>query len=313
VIGRPVIHFSLDYRSMLLYSGGLALVVAGLVLLGYARVAARKNLAQRVDALLATLGRKDGFTSRWARRTPAIFRTAGRVSAGRGTATFARLMHLPPEFAADAILAFRIGLGLLGSAVLWVLASRAGTTLSPKLVILLMVCGGGIGWFGPTLLTNRLAARRLRQIEKDLPEAIELLIIGVEAGLALEDALDRVVSEMRRNRAAIAEEFALTLADMRILPNRETALANLAQRVALSSVRSVVTMLSQTMHYGTPLAQALHVAAAELRNDAMLRLEENVNKLTVTLTLPLVLFILPSILLIVGGPAVLKVIAEFAH
>jgi tight adherence protein C len=137
------------------------------------------------------------------------------------------------------------------------------------------------------------------------------LVISVEAGLALEDAINRIVGELRRSQPAMAEELALTGADLRILPSRDDALRRLAERVKLPSVHSVVITLSQTLKYGTPLAHALRVVAAELRNDELLKLEEQANRMPVLLTVPMIVFILPSIFLMIGGPAFLKVLDAF--
>ena len=111
----------------------------------------------------------------------------------------------------------------------------------------------------------------------------------------------------------MAEELELTGADLKILPNRDEALRRLADRVNLPSVNSVVTTLSQTLKYGTPLAQALRVVATELRNDGLLKLEEQANRMPVLLTIPMILFILPSLFLIIGGPAFLRVLDAFAR
>lgn len=173
--------------------------------------------------------------------------------------------------------------------------------------------GGIFGWFLPHIVIGRLLVRREQAIEKGLPDAIELLVISVEAGLALEDAIDRIVPELRHSRPIVAEELALTSADLKILPSRNVALHRLSARVAVPSVHSVVTTLSQTMRYGTPLAQALHVVAAELRNDALLRLEERANRMPVLLTVPMVVFILPSVFMIIGGPAALQLIDTLSH
>jgi tight adherence protein C len=131
------------------------------------------------------------------------------------------------------------------------------------------------------------------------------------AGLALEDAIDRIVPELRRSQPIVAEELALTSADLKILPSRDVALKRLADRIALTSVHSVVTTLSQTLRYGTPLAQAMRVVASELRNEGLATLEERANRMPVLLTVPMIVFILPSIFLIIGGPAALKIIDQF--
>ncbi len=116
---------------------------------------------------------------------------------------------------------------------------------------------------------------------------------------------------MRHSHPSLAEELALTAADLKILPSRDQALSNLADRVDVPSVRSVATTLSQTMRYGTPLAQALRTVASELRNDSLLALEERANRLPTLMTLPMMLFIMPTIFLIVGGPAALRLMDTF--
>ena len=133
------------------------------------------------------------------------------------------------------------------------------------------------------------------------------------AGLALEDAIDRIVPELRRSQPIVAEELALTSADLKILPSRDVALKRLADRIALTSVHSVMTTLSQTLRYGTPLAQAMRVAASELRNEGLVTLEERANRMPVLLTVPMIVFILPSIFMVIGGPAFLRLIDMIFH
>ena len=171
--------------------------------------------------------------------------------------------------------------------------------------------GAVFGWSLPHLVIDRLALHRRRSVAQGLADAIELLVISVEAGLSLEDAINRIIGELRHSQPAMADELALTGADLKILPSRDEALRRLAARVNLPSVQSVVVTLSQTLKYGTPLAQALRVVATELRNDDLLKLEEQANRLPVLLTIPMIAFILPSIFLVIGGPAFLKIMDQF--
>jgi tight adherence protein C len=149
-------------------------------------------------------------------------------------------------------------------------------------------------------------------VVEGLPEALELLVVCVEAGLAFEDSLDRIVGELQLSQPLLAGELQQLSADLKILSSRDEALRNLAERIQAPSVRSVVTTLSQTLRYGTPLAQALRVSAAELRNNALLDLEERANRLPTLLTIPMMLFILPTIFLIVAGPVALRLMDIFA-
>jgi len=164
------------------------------------------------------------------------------------------------------------------------------------------------GWFLPPLILRRLVKRRAKAAADGLPDALELLVVCVEAGLSLEDGIDRIIGELQRSQPALAAELALTSADLKILPSREQALANLAERVDVPSVRSVVSTLSQTLRYGTPLAQAMRAVAAQMRTEALINLEERANRLPAIMTVPMMLFIMPVIFLIVGGPAVLRLI-----
>src|SRR6185436_8429597 len=124
------------------------------------------------------------------------------------------------------------------------------------------LAGAILGWLVPPIVISTSIKHRKRDVATGLPDALELLVICVEAGLSLEDGIDRIVSELKRSRPALGDELALTSADLKILPSRDDALRNLADRVDLPSIRSVVTTLSQTMRYGTPLAQALRVVAS---------------------------------------------------
>jgi tight adherence protein C len=158
------------------------------------------------------------------------------------------------------------------------------------------------------LLVQVGARRRADEAAAGLPEALDLLVVCLDSGLSLEDSLARVVSELDLARAPLAEELALTLADLQILPSRDEALGKMAERLDLPSVRTFVATLIQTLRYGTPLSHALRTIAAELRNDAMIKLEEKTNKLPALLTVPLMLFIMPTIFLIIGGPAFLRLL-----
>ena len=167
------------------------------------------------------------------------------------------------------------------------------------------------GWLFPILFIAHVVKQRTKAVGLGLPDALELLVVCVEAGLSLEDGLQRVARELKESQPALADELTLTWAEINILPSRAQALANLADRVGIPSVRSVVTMLSQSMRFGTPLAQSLRVGAVEMRNDQMMLLEERASRLPALMTIPVMLFIMPTIFLIVGGPAALRLIDTF--
>jgi tight adherence protein C len=172
----------------------------------------------------------------------------------------------------------------------------------------LAVAAAAAGWSVLPVLIRMDARRRVKAAANSLPEALDLLVVCVDAGLSLEDSLRRVVDELKKARPALAEELALTLADLQILPSRDEALQKMIDRMDLPNIRAFVATLTQTLRYGTPLAQALRTIATEIRNDAMIKLEERANKLPALLTVPLILLIMPTIFLIIGGPAVLRLL-----
>jgi tight adherence protein C len=173
---------------------------------------------------------------------------------------------------------------------------------------LAMAAGAVAGWLLLGILIGVSARRRAKEVAAAMPEALDLLVICVDAGLSLEDALSRVVIELGQSRPALADELALTSADLQILPSRSEALTRMADRVDMPSITLVVTTLSQTLQYGTPLAQALRSIASQMRDDALIQLEERANQLPAILTVPMMLFIMPTIFLVVGGPAALQLI-----
>ncbi len=163
------------------------------------------------------------------------------------------------------------------------------------------------GFYGPDLYLDNLAKKRQHAIAKALPDGLDLLVICAEAGLSLDTALNRVAEEIAPSAPELAEEVGLTSVELNFLPERRQALANLAKRVDLPAVRGAVNTLMQTEKYGTPLSQSLRVLSAEFREQRMLRAEEKAARLPATLTVPMIVFILPTLFIVLAGPAMLQV------
>ena len=160
-------------------------------------------------------------------------------------------------------------------------------------------------------LTN-LVTKRTDAIRKGLPDALDLLVICAEAGLTVDTAFNRVAKELGRGYPELGDEFALTAIELGFLTERRAAFENLAYRVNLDSVRGVVTTMIQTEKYGTPLASALRVLSAEFRNDRMMRAEEKAARLPAIMTVPLILFILPTLFIVILGPAACSISDAFS-
>lgn len=216
--------------------------------------------------------------------------------------------HVPPALSVALFLAIRLILAIGGGAVAFV----ASPSSPPLLAIALGAAASIAGWMLPILAIDYQLKQHRKSVGSGLPDALELLAVCVGAGLSLESAFQRVAAEIKMSSPALSDEFALTWAEISISPSREQALANLAERVNLPAVRSVITTLSQSLRFGTPLAQSLRNAASEMRNRQMIQMEERANGLPALLTIPVMLLILPTIFLIVGGPAALRLMDIFA-
>jgi tight adherence protein C len=163
----------------------------------------------------------------------------------------------------------------------------------------------------PDVLVKNQAQKRAESIRKGLPDALDLMVICAEAGLSLDATFKRVAREIRPTSLALADEFGLTLLELRFMPERRRALENLAKRVELQGMTNLVNTLFQTEKFGTPLAQALRVLAAEMRDERMLRAEEKAARLPAVMTIPLIVFIMPALFIVLMGPAIMDVAAVF--
>ena len=160
-----------------------------------------------------------------------------------------------------------------------------------------------LAYKGPEIYLSNKATKRTKEIQKGLPDALDLLVICAEAGLTVDAAFNRVAKELGRAYPELGDEFALTAIELSFLNERRMAFNNLAYRVNLEAVKGVVTTMIQTERYGTPLASALRVLSAEFRNERMMRAEEKAARLPAIMTIPLILFILPTLFVVILGPA----------
>lgn len=295
----------------------LALLGGGALLMIQVGRERHKTIAKRVTFVAPPMQPIDPARRSAARADAALLRVSVHGLRDSDLAEIERIcqaVHISPLRAQFAFAVTRLACGALLAvatliALVWMQVAGLVAVFG---ALLLTPAAVSIGWLAPSLLVRRAVKKRADLVSSGLPEALELLVVCVEAGLALEDALDRVTVEIHVTQPALAQELEMTSADLKILSDRDEAFRKLAQRVDLPSIRSVVTTLSQTLRYGTPLSGALRVAAAELRSDALLALEERANRLPTLMTLPLMLFIMPTIFLIVGGPVVLRLMDVFA-
>ena len=162
-----------------------------------------------------------------------------------------------------------------------------------------------LGMAGPDLYLRNLGDKRRNKMRKGLPDALDLMVICAEAGLSLDATLNKVSGEIVETYPELADELGLTAVELGFLQDRRTALTNVAERTNLPGIRAMVQSLIQTERYGTPLAQSLRVLSKELRDERMLKAEEKAARLPATLTVPMILFILPPLFIVLLGPAIL--------
>jgi len=160
-----------------------------------------------------------------------------------------------------------------------------------------------LAYKAPDIWLKNKVTKRSHAVRKGLPDALDLLVICAEAGLTVDAAFGRVARELGKAYPELGDEFGLTAIELGFLNERRQAFENLSLRVDLEAVRGVVTTMIQTEKYGTPLASALRVLSAEFRNERMMRAEEKAARLPAIMTVPLILFILPSLFIVILGPA----------
>lgn len=171
----------------------------------------------------------------------------------------------------------------------------------------------GIGMLAPNYILYKMVQKRMKRLRNGFPDALDLLVVCVEAGLGLSQALHRVADELMVSHPELSVELATVTAEMRASVPRETALKNLADRTGLSDIRGLVGLLVQSLRFGTSVADALRVYSEEFRDKRMQAAEEQAAKMSTKLIFPLVLFMFPVFFIVAIGPAVLRLIDVFTR
>ncbi|MBN2561489.1 MAG: type II secretion system F family protein [Phycisphaerae bacterium] len=196
--------------------------------------------------------------------------------------------------------------GVIGA----VLASSSGKDMLA--VAGYAMAGFGVGFMLPNLWLSLTIGRRSEAIRNGLPDSLDLMVVAVESGLALDAAIQRVSDEMGNVHVALAEEFQIASVETQMGVPRAEALSKMADRTAVSEMRALVAVISQAEKLGTSIASALRVQAESLRTKRRQKAEERAQKTAVKLLLPLILFIFPTIFVVLAGPAALQLIKNFS-
>lgn len=236
----------------------------------------------------------------------ALARRARRVTPEGLLAGLERRLVLAglPSWGIERVLAAKFGLGLVAG--LFGLTVFLGSPSTGTLLVLAVA--GAAGFFGPDAVLNRRARERQATIERELPDTLDQITITVEAGLGFEAAMARVGQS---GRGPLARELARMLQDIQLGMRRRDALNKLLERTDVADLRRFVHAVVQAESYGVPIAQVLRVQAAELREKRRHRAEERAMKIPVKVVLPLILCILPTLFVVILGPAVIQLVRDW--
>lgn len=194
-----------------------------------------------------------------------------------------------------------------------VLLLLRGGTMPPPFMAGGLLVAAFLGWLAPDFAINHRRATYLMAVERGLPDALDLMIICINAGMGIEAAVSRVAADIRFAHRAVAMEFQLTASELRMHTDDRVGLTNLGARTGLPSLKRLGSVLVQSVAFGTPLVDALKGLSADMRQEMITRYEARAARLPVLLTLPLILFILPCLFLVIAGPAAIQVLSILRH
>ncbi len=220
-----------------------------------------------------------------------------------------RSSRAPINFLGSRILlAVLLGLGFL------IFGTEATKGMSspyafPGILVLCMV----VGFYAPQLWLQSAINKRKELLVDGFPDALDLLVVCVEAGLGLDQAMNKVGQEIIMGHKDLGEEFGLLNLELRAGLSREQALRNLVQRTDLEDIRSLVALLIQTDRFGTSIGQALRVHSDSMRLNRRMKAEEKAAQLAVKLMVPLILFIFPSLMVVIAGPGAIRLMHNFSQ
>jgi tight adherence protein C len=187
-----------------------------------------------------------------------------------------------------------------------------GLEMSGSLAIFFGLWGAAVGWMVPGFLLSLRITKRQKEIQRVLPDAMDLLVICVEAGLALNQAFQRVAVEMRHASGLLTMEISQMNLEIRAGTPRDQAMMALADRTGVADIRSLSTMLIQTERFGTSIADSLRIHADTMRTKRQQRAEEAAAKTTIKMVFPLGICIFPAMFVVILGPAIIDIITVFS-
>ncbi|WP_343116017.1 type II secretion system F family protein [Ostreiculturibacter nitratireducens] len=212
--------------------------------------------------------------------------------------------------------AIQFALGILfltlGAIYAFVTAATANTEVAPTQLMLYVLVPGAIGYYLPRYWVERRVQTRQQEIQNGFPDALDMILVCVEAGQSLDQGIIRVAKELKAAFPSLAEEFGIVSTEIKAGKDKPGVLRAFAERSGVPDVSSFVTVMIQSQTFGTSMAEALRVFAAEMRDKRVMRAEEKANKLPTKMTLGTMMFTVPPLLIILVGPSVYNMLQTFA-
>jgi tight adherence protein C len=297
-----------------------AFAVVSLMLLIAQAAPGRGGLAAQLDELQSIGGPEETLARRRRQarsdRLKAVLQAFGeRMESGRKDTSQVRQFLLQAGYtdhnAVSIYWASRVTLAAGFTVGALLLLPLAGVSAVQTMLGVLWL--GAMGWVGPVFYVRSRLKSRQKEIQRAMPDMLDMLVVCVEAGLGLNQALVRVADEIDHISVVMSEQISLVNLEMRAGTARDEALKNLADRTGLPDIKSLVGMLIQTDRFGTSVADALRVHSDTMRTKRRQRAEEAAAKTTIKLVFPLVLFIFPAMFVVVLGPSVIALYRMFAR
>lgn len=206
---------------------------------------------------------------------------------------------------------FVLGIGLLLIGMIYTLVNAQGGEMSSTQLILYTLGPAVAGYYLPRYWVDKRIESRQKEMQNGFPDALDMLLVCVEAGQSVDQAIIRVAKELQAGFPALCEEFELVAYEVKAGKEKASVLRSFSERAGLPDISSFVTVMIQSQTFGTSIADALRVYAADMRDKRVMRAEELANKLPTKITLGTMMFTVPPLLIILVGPSVYSMVQLF--
>ncbi|WP_300547688.1 type II secretion system F family protein [Roseovarius sp.] len=206
---------------------------------------------------------------------------------------------------------FALGIGLLLLGVIYFILFKSGEDVSTQQTIMYILGPGGVGYMLPKYWVTKRQQKRQEEITDGFPDSLDMMLVCIEAGQSMDQAIIRVSEEIRASYPALADEFQIVSFQIKAGRDKSSVLNEMAERCGVQDISSFVTVLVQSQTFGTSVGEALRVYAGEMRDKRVMRAEEKANKLPTKMTLATMMLTVPPLLIILVGPSALGIMKLF--